>query len=227
MCGICGVVAGSGAADADAVGRAADAIRHREPDHGATASLGRCALGYRRLRVIDLVTGDQPVTNEDGSVSAVFNGEIYGFRALRDELRPQGTTFAAPATRRVIPHLYEEYGERFVERLDGMFASRCGTRAASASCLARDRLGKKPLLWTPIARRRHRVRVRAQGAGDVAGRRRAPFTSPHSMPTSRSATSPGRRPQSSAFGRSARLPARRGGRRDADRGATGNRARWR
>ena len=97
VCGICGLLspAVAGPAEAAVVRAAADAIRHRGPDHGVVAQWGPCTLGNRRLRVIDLATGDQPVANEDGSVVAVFNGEIYNFRTLRGRARGAG----APADR--------------------------------------------------------------------------------------------------------------------------------
>jgi asparagine synthase (glutamine-hydrolysing) len=127
---------------------AADAIRHRGPDHGVVGQWGRCALGNRRLRVIDLATGDQPVSNEDGSVVAVFNGELYNFRQLREELEQQGHTLTGTGDTPTIPHLYEQYGERFVEHIDGMFAIALWDARRQRLLLARDRFGKKPLLWT-------------------------------------------------------------------------------
>jgi asparagine synthase (glutamine-hydrolysing) len=152
MCGIAGLVSPRGSApDAAAVARACDAIRHRGPDHGAVERYGRCVLGYRRLRVIDLVTGDQPVTNEDGRVAAVLNGEIYGFRALREALAAAGHTVPGTGDTPILPHLYEDLGVRFPERLDGMFALALWDGPRERLVLARDRLGKKPLLWTRLA----------------------------------------------------------------------------
>jgi asparagine synthase (glutamine-hydrolysing) len=126
-----------------------EAIVHRGPDHGAVAAAGPCVLGYRRLAVVDLAHGDQPVTDERGEVVAVFNGELYNFRELRaglagHEIRGTGDT-------PVIPHLYEEHGLDFVERLEGMFAIALYDRPRNRLVLARDRLGKKPLLWTRLA----------------------------------------------------------------------------
>ena len=149
VCGICGITGAH--PSASAVERAAHAIRHRGPDHGAVASFGRCVLGYRRLRVLDLATGDQPVANETGEVVAVFNGEIYNFRALREELTRRGHDLAGTGDTPVLPHLYEEYGDRFVEHLDGMFAIALWDAAAERLVLARDRFGKKPLLYTARA----------------------------------------------------------------------------
>ena len=100
MCGICGLLAPD-APDPAPVEAMNDAIVHRGPDHGAVASYGRCVLGYRRLAIIDLATGDQPVENERGDVAAVFNGEIYNFRrAPRVSSRRRATRSAARATRR-------------------------------------------------------------------------------------------------------------------------------
>jgi asparagine synthase (glutamine-hydrolysing) len=153
MCGICGVVAAKGRADPDPsfVDLATEAIRHRGPDHGATVALGPCSLGYRRLRVIDLATGDQPVRNERGDVVVVFNGEIYNYRALRAELESQGHDLAGRGDTPALPHLYEQHGDRFVERLDGMFALAVWDEPRRRLLLARDRFGKKPLLWTRLA----------------------------------------------------------------------------
>src|SRR3954468_10032057 len=149
MCGICGLLAPSGRPDAALVERMCDALRHRGPDEGGVDELGRCVLGHRRLQVIDLATGSQPVTNEAGDVTAVFNGELYNFHELRagltgHEIRGTGDT-------PVIPHLYEEHGLGFVARLDGMFAIARWDEPRNRLVLARDRLGKKPLLWTQLA----------------------------------------------------------------------------
>src|SRR5918994_3309360 len=153
MCGICGLVAPRDAAAPDraAVDAMLDALRHRGPDDGASTPLGRCVLGHRRLRVIDLETGEQPVTDETGEVVAVFNGELYNFQALREELAAGGHQVPGTGDTPVIPHLYEEHGERFVERLHGMFALALWDGRRQKLVLARDRVGKKPLLWTRLA----------------------------------------------------------------------------
>ena len=124
------------------------ALVHRGPDEGSTDAFGPCVLGHQRLKIIDLDTGYQPVSNEDGDVVAVFNGEIYNFLALRDELR--GHTVRGTGDTTVLPHLYEEGGARFVERLHGMFALALWDGGRERLVLARDRLGKKPLLWTRL-----------------------------------------------------------------------------
>jgi asparagine synthase (glutamine-hydrolysing) len=150
MCGIAGMVAAPGrpAPDAAEVLRACEAIRHRGPDHGAVEPLGRCVLGYRRLSVIDLVTGDQPVTDERGRVHVVLNGQLYNFREVREDLAARGHRVPGTGDTPIVPHLYEEHGARFPERLDGMFAIALWDGASERLVLARDRFGKKPLLWT-------------------------------------------------------------------------------
>src|SRR5579863_7468944 len=126
------------------------AIVHRGPDHGAVASYGPCVLGYRRLSIIDLETGDQPIENEQGSVAAVFNGEIYNFRELRRELAAKGHAIRGTGDSPLIPHAYEEWGLGFAERIDGMFAIALWDRERERLVLVRDRLGKKPLLYARL-----------------------------------------------------------------------------
>ena len=94
-----------------------DAIRHRGPDDWGVFLEGGTGLGMRRLSIIDLATGDQPLGNEDGTIQVVFNGEIYNFAALREELVARGHTFRSHSDTEVIIHLYEETGPRVVERL--------------------------------------------------------------------------------------------------------------
>jgi len=124
------------------------AIVHRGPDEGSTDAFDRCVLGHQRLKVIDLDTGYQPVMNETGDVAAVFNGEAYNFQALRAELH--GHEIRGTGDTPVLPHLYEESGPRFVERLHGMFALALWDAPRQRLVLARDRLGKKPLLWARL-----------------------------------------------------------------------------
>ena len=107
-------------------------------------------LGHQRLQVIDPELGYQPVANETGTVVAVFNGELYNFPELREELAARGHEVRGRGDTPVIPHLYEEHGPRFVERLDGMFAIALWDAVAQRLVLARDRLGKKPLVWTRL-----------------------------------------------------------------------------
>ncbi|HEX4520341.1 MAG TPA: asparagine synthase (glutamine-hydrolyzing) [Gaiellaceae bacterium] len=149
MCGICGIL-GRDAVDPSLVEGMTDAIVHRGPDHGAVASYGRCVLGYRRLSIIDLVTGDQPIESENGAVAAVFNGEIYNFRELRRELEARGHEIRGTGDSPLIPHAYEEWGLEFARHLEGMFAIALWDRAQERLVLARDRLGKKPLLYARL-----------------------------------------------------------------------------
>ena len=121
------------------------AIVHRGPDEGSTDAFGHCVLGHQRLKVIDLETGYQPVANEAGDVVAVFNGELYNFRALRDELR--GHEVRGTGDTPVLPHLYEENGPRLRRAAARDVRARAlGRRPRERLVLARDRLGKKPLL---------------------------------------------------------------------------------
>src|SRR5579862_8314042 len=149
MCGICGLL-GRDAPDPVQVERMTAAIVHRGPDHGAVESHGRCVLGYRRLSIIDLTTGEQPVRNERGDVVAVFNGELYNFRELRRELEAHGHEISGTGDTPVLPHAYEQWGLGFVERLEGMFALALWDRDAERHVLARDRLGKKPLVYARL-----------------------------------------------------------------------------
>jgi asparagine synthase (glutamine-hydrolysing) len=123
-------------------------LRHRGPDQASTDLYHRCALGHQRLIVLDPATGEQPVSNESGEVVAVFNGELYNFRELREELAGRGHEVRGTGDSPVIPHLYEEHGLRFVDRLSGMFAIALWDAQRERLVLARDRLGKKPLLFT-------------------------------------------------------------------------------
>jgi asparagine synthase (glutamine-hydrolysing) len=150
MCGICGLYAPAGRPPAPIVDAMRARIRHRGPDQGSTNEYGECVLGHQRLRVIDPELGYQPVTNERGDVVAVFNGELYNFADLRRDLEARGHDVRGRGDTPVIPHLYEEYGARFVERLEGMFAIALWDADAGRLLLARDRLGKKPLVWTRL-----------------------------------------------------------------------------
>jgi len=126
-------------------------IAHRGPDEGGTEALGTCVLGHQRLRVLDPELGFQPVTNETADIVAVFNGELYNFAELRTDLAEHGHDVRGRGDTPVIPHLYEQYGPAFVERLEGMFALALWDGPRGRLVLARDRLGKKPLVWTRLA----------------------------------------------------------------------------
>jgi asparagine synthase (glutamine-hydrolysing) len=126
---------------------------HRGPDSDGYLVDGPVALGVRRLSIIDLATGDQPIFNEDRSVAVIQNGEIYNFPALRAELEQAGHVFRSRSDTEVIAHLYEQDGERFVERLLGMFAIAVYDLRRQRLVLARDRLGKKPLYYADLGTR--------------------------------------------------------------------------
>ncbi len=150
MCGISGFLSRDPDApgDVEVVRRMNDAIAHRGPDAEGVWSHGPCALGHRRLSIIDLSPdGRQPMLNEDETVGVVVNGEIYNFVALRDELVAKGHAFRSRSDSEVVVHLYEELGARCVERLDGMFALALYDARARRLLLARDRSGKKPLAY--------------------------------------------------------------------------------
>jgi asparagine synthase (glutamine-hydrolysing) len=148
MCGIAGIAAADprqAPLEPDALRAMTAAIEHRGPDEDGHLLEPGVALGMRRLSVIDPTGSPQPVANEDGEVTAVFNGEIYNFRELRAELEGRGHRFASGGDGETIVHLYEELGPRFVERLRGMFAIALWDRPRRRLVLARDRMGEKPL----------------------------------------------------------------------------------
>jgi asparagine synthase (glutamine-hydrolysing) len=148
MCGICGIAAADGAPpDVEAVKRMNGRLVHRGPDSDGVFAGDRVALAMRRLSIIDLAGGDQPIANEDGSVTVVQNGEIYNYRELRGELERRGHRFRTHSDTEVLVHLYEEHGEGFVERLRGMFAIALWDARERRLLLARDRFGIKPLYY--------------------------------------------------------------------------------
>jgi asparagine synthase (glutamine-hydrolysing) len=149
MCGICGIVAfdGSRTIEPRLVQRMADSIRHRGPDDEGLHVGGQAVLGHRRLSIIDLNSGHQPISNEDGSVWIVFNGEIYNYKELARGLRARGHQFRTQSDTEVIVHLYEEHGPDGVEHLRGMFAFAIWDARRRRLLLARDRVGIKPLYY--------------------------------------------------------------------------------
>jgi asparagine synthase (glutamine-hydrolysing) len=130
------------------VGRMCGVIRHRGPDDQGVHVAPGVGLGMRRLSIIDLATGHQPIRNEDGTVWVVFNGEIYNYRELGQELRARGHRFYTTTDTEVIVHAYEEWGEGAFERLRGMFGIALWDAARRVLWLARDRVGIKPLYYT-------------------------------------------------------------------------------
>jgi len=145
MCGICGEVDLAGSPDADGVRRAAGAIAHRGPDAEGFFFDGPAGLGHRRLSILDLESGDQPMTRD--GVSIAFNGEAYDFAALREELRAKGHPFTSRSDTEVVLRAYLEWGEGFAEHVHGMFALALWDSRRRKLVLARDRLGKKPIYY--------------------------------------------------------------------------------
>ena len=124
------------------------AIAHRGPDDEGLYVRGRIGLGNRRLSIIDLAGGKQPISNEDGTIWIVLNGEIYNYRQLRKKLESDGHTFRTNSDTEIIVHLYEDVGERCVEQLSGMFALAIWDEPQQKLFLARDRIGQKPLYYS-------------------------------------------------------------------------------
>jgi len=155
MCGIAGKLNKdrNKPVEAGAVRAMCQTIVHRGPDDEGIYTDGPVGLGMRRLSIIDLVGGHQPLSNEDGTVWVVFNGEIYNYRDLRPGLEARGHRFATNSDTEVIVHLYEEYGADFVKHLRGMFAIALWDRARETLVLVRDRLGIKPLYYAPLGDR--------------------------------------------------------------------------
>jgi asparagine synthase (glutamine-hydrolysing) len=151
MCGIAGFLLRDGApAELSTVRAMCDSIRHRGPDDEGFHVDGSCALGMRRLSIIDLQTGHQPIANEDGSAWVVFNGEIYNFQELRQSLIGQNHHFSTRSDTETLIHLYEQEGVAGLERLSGMFAYAIWDRRKGQLLLVRDRFGKKPLYYAVV-----------------------------------------------------------------------------
>src|SRR5947207_7785838 len=148
MCGIAGwmgMAPEEGAASA--LESMCNAIRHRGPDDDGYFVAPEIALGMRRLSIIDVAGGKQPIANEDANVFAVFNGEIYNYRQLRRQLEIRGHHLTSHGDSETLVHLYEEAGERLVHQLRGMFALAIWDARRQRLLLARDRLGIKPLYY--------------------------------------------------------------------------------
>jgi asparagine synthase (glutamine-hydrolysing) len=154
MCGITGIVEldPRERVEADRLRLMTDALRHRGPDGEGLFVDGGVGLGHRRLAIVDVAGGRQPMTNEDGSLWIVCNGEIYNHLALREALEERGHRYRTRSDSETILHLYEEEGDACVERLSGMFAFALWDRARSRLLLVRDRLGIKPLYYVRTRR---------------------------------------------------------------------------
>lgn len=146
MCGICGVLA-EGGIDGEPFIRMRDSLTHRGPDEAGAFCEPPVSLGIRRLSIIDLERGQQPMTSEDGSVVVVQNGEIYNFQSLREQLLAGKHLLETRCDTEVIPHLYEDHGEDFVTHLRGMFGIALWDREKRRLVVARDRLGIKPMYY--------------------------------------------------------------------------------
>jgi len=157
MCGIAGLVSNcsSVTADRETLRLMCDAISHRGPDDEGYFFSGPVGLGIRRLSIIDLATGHQPIHNEDSTVQLVFNGEIYNYLELRPELEARGHKFYTRTDTEVIVHAYEEYGEACVEKLRGMFGLALWDERQQSLLLAVDRFGIKPLYYFGERRGHH------------------------------------------------------------------------
>src|SRR3954454_24196662 len=150
MCGIAGIVAVD-QLEQDAPARALrmrDIITHRGPDEAGLHIDEHAALAHRRLSIVDLSTGQQPLSNEDGSVWVIFNGEIYNHGEIRRELEAHGHQYRTKSDTETIVHAYEQWGDECVSRFRGMFAFALWDAPQRRLLLVRDRLGIKPLYWT-------------------------------------------------------------------------------
>jgi asparagine synthase (glutamine-hydrolysing) len=159
MCGIAAIADFGATPDVRTAERMRDAMVHRGPDQAGLYSDEKIVLAMRRLAIIDVAGGDQPISNEDGSVVVVLNGEIYNFRELRRDLSRSGHTFRTASDTEVLVHLYEEHGDELVHKLRGMFAFALWDRRRGRLLCARDRVGKKPLFWY---RRSHGVTLASE-----------------------------------------------------------------
>ena len=149
MCGICGYFNQN---DHSFLDRMLVRLRHRGPDDEGVYRDDAVGIGIRRLSIIDVAGGRQPASNEDKTVHVVFNGEIYNFQSLREDLEKKGHSLRSHSDTEVLPHLYEEYGDGFVDRLRGMFAIALWDSGRRRLYLARDRFGIKPLYYIDRSR---------------------------------------------------------------------------
>src|SRR6266487_3865462 len=153
MCGICGIVYPGAAQwiERDTLAQINAQIVHRGPDDDGFFVEGNVGLAMRRLSIIDVRTGHQPISNEDESLWIVYNGEIYNHRELRSKLEARGHRYHTKSDTETIVHLYEEYGRDCVQHLRGMFAFAIWDREKGTLFVARDRLGIKPLYYSLTA----------------------------------------------------------------------------
>src|SRR5215203_2908420 len=151
MCGICGIASARGTVDPGRIAAMSSTLVHRGPDSDGTYVDGPIGLAARRLAIIDLQTGDQPITREEHGVTVVQNGEIYNYAELRHQLQRDGHRFSTSGDTEVLIHLYAQHGDRFVERLRGMFALALWDSGRRRLLLARDRYGIKPLYYRDVA----------------------------------------------------------------------------
>jgi asparagine synthase (glutamine-hydrolysing) len=147
MCGIVGFAFPDGNFSKFDIHNFANVLSHRGPDEYGEYSDKNVSLGMRRLSIIDVCNGHQPVFSEDESIISVFNGQIYNFQKLRHDLQDKGHKFKSNSDSEIIPHLFEEFGPSFVSRIEGMFAIAIWDKTARTLHLYRDRLGKKPLIY--------------------------------------------------------------------------------
>jgi asparagine synthase (glutamine-hydrolysing) len=150
MCGIAGRINREAPVDREELFRMTESLAHRGPDDHGYHLRARVGLGHRRLSIVDLATGHQPLSNEDGTVWIVFNGEIYNHDDLRRELRARGHVFKTRSDTEAIVHAYEEWGAECVTRLRGMFAFAIWDDRAQSLTLVRDRLGIKPVYYAHL-----------------------------------------------------------------------------
>src|SRR6267143_3423332 len=151
MCGIAGIVRNDRSdVDQALLARMCEAIRHRGPDDDGFYVNVPVGLGMRRLAIIDLKSGQQPIHNQDRTAWIVFNGEIYNYRELRQQLEKLGHTFYTDSDTEAIVHAYDQYGTDCPKYLRGMFAFAIWDERAKSLFLARDRVGKKPLLYAKL-----------------------------------------------------------------------------
>lgn len=149
MCGICGIIGETGERE-QILSKMMKVIEHRGPDGGDTYITDNAALGFRRLSIIDLESGMQPICNEDGSMALVFNGEIYNYQVLKKALKQKGHQFRSDSDSEVLIHGYEEEGKKFLDKLRGMFSFAIWDEKKKTLFAARDYFGIKPFFYTVI-----------------------------------------------------------------------------